>query len=124
MRTIVKDCYDFTNTAESGSHILSGVHANNPVFAMINTFFHTIENKQKLTTITTDSGAEMSAENGNDHTSLFNNPELENPNFKKKSMGTDYPSGKIKLRCTRSKELSLKQLLLNPILYERKNLNR
>ncbi|WP_131368731.1 hypothetical protein [Chryseobacterium luteum] len=112
MRTIVKDCYDFTNTAESGSQILSGIHATNTVFAMINTFFHTIENKQKLTTITTDSGAEMSAENGNDHTGLFNNPELENPNFKRKSMGTDYPSGKIKLRCTRSKRTIVETTLI------------
>lgn len=57
---------------------------------------HLIKKKQKLTPITTSTGTEILSEQLNSYTSLLNNPNLENPDFKGKNLNSAYvyPSAK------------------------------
>jgi len=73
-------------------------------------------NKKKLTTITADTGKEMSVEKMNDDISLPNRSEFENPDFKNPVAG--YSSFHIKFRQNLPEKNIAETTLIKTYLYE------
>ncbi|KMQ59701.1 hypothetical protein ACM40_16400 [Chryseobacterium sp. BLS98] len=73
---------------------------------------------KKLTTITADTGKEMSIEKMSDYISLPNHPEFENPDFKRKTPGAGYSSFHIKFRQNRPEKTIAETTLIKTYLYE------
>ncbi|NML71710.1 hypothetical protein HHL23_18185 [Chryseobacterium sp. RP-3-3] len=120
---IVKHCYDFTWTSEemykeritaiindskSGAFyminlsILSGCACHilkSSAQKIFDGVSHLISSKiiKKLTIITTDTGAKIYTDQINNNSSLLNNPKLENPDFKRKSLNAVYDFLSVKV---------------------------